>query len=453
MTRRHLAVLLISASFYGCVELLGPRAYPFSLNVIPVFEPEAAIVGNADSLRILAGRDSSGTFKTLKDTTLVIDPVTGEVGATITVVVLEDPSEVIVTLQAIRSSDGAVLYGGTDTIVVSSSNQESTLDSIQISYLGPAASLVTIAPRDTLVGTGAVFNMRATVLDLAGLPIVDPVITFNLYNQSDTAFISLGRLTGSVEVLTNNVGEVPVFVRTGDGKTDSTNIVLVGDAPSGIQVTPGYANLLVGATANLTATLFDGNGNPTTGTPTWTSRSTGVATVDANGVVTGVAAGTAVIVAQAAPVADSVTVTVGIPGQVIATTSVGGRTFGSGTVGVDVVVDVAVDMALAGSELLGSYNATLTWDPAVLTFAAVEVGDFALPEINTADVATGSLRFAQINANGLGGSVVIVRVRFAAAATGSTVPAAAFAEMSAAQTFTNLLPKVTVTNATVRINP
>jgi hypothetical protein len=101
--------------------------------------------------------------------------------------------------------------------------------------------------------------------------------------------------------------------------------------------------------------------------------------------------------------------------------------------------------------LLGSYNATLTWDPGTLSFIDVLPGDFPQPEVNTMNVSSGELRFAQANANVTIGSTVLARVRFLAQATGTTQPALSISELSAAITFTNLVDRVTVTNGTVTI--
>ncbi|HEX4936502.1 MAG TPA: Ig-like domain-containing protein [Gemmatimonadaceae bacterium] len=67
----------------------------------------------------------------------------------------------------------------------------------------------------------------------------------------------------------------------------------------------------VGATIQLTATPKDGKGNPLTGRPvTWVSGTPGVATVDNNGVLTGVTPGAATITATAEKASGTATITV-----------------------------------------------------------------------------------------------------------------------------------------------
>ncbi|WP_425359332.1 Ig-like domain-containing protein [Escherichia coli] len=75
-------------------------------------------------------------------------------------------------------------------------------------------------------------------------------------------------------------------------------------------VTPEAASVDVGDITSLTATLVPAGA---TDTVNWESSDPVVATVNASGVVTGVAAGTATITAKARTFADTTTVTVTEP--------------------------------------------------------------------------------------------------------------------------------------------
>jgi len=81
-----------------------------------------------------------------------------------------------------------------------------------------------------------------------------------------------------------------------------------------IAITPGFVAARPGDNVTLTVTGRNATGGTTpTGALTFTSRTTGVATVNSSGQVTAVAAGTAVIVAQATAnpaIADSILVAV-----------------------------------------------------------------------------------------------------------------------------------------------
>ena len=79
-------------------------------------------------------------------------------------------------------------------------------------------------------------------------------------------------------------------------------------AVTGISLDPTSASVVVGGTVNLTATVTPANADDKT--VSWTSSNNSVATVDANGVVTGVATGTATITATAGGKSATATVTV-----------------------------------------------------------------------------------------------------------------------------------------------
>src|SRR2546428_833877 len=70
-----------------------------------------------------------------------------------------------------------------------------------------------------------------------------------------------------------------------------------------VAITPKSATLAGGGTVRLSATIRDANGTPLTGHAiTWTSDNPAVATVDATGLVTGVAVGLSLVQVIACPV-------------------------------------------------------------------------------------------------------------------------------------------------------
>lgn len=123
-----------------------------------------------------------------------------------------------------------------------------------------------------------------------------------------------------------------------------------------------------------------------------------------------------------------------------------------------VTVPIAVDMSASGGQLLGSYTARLTWNPSVLyldTYTccgqtdSTMQGNFPAPAINTDSAyGFGILKFSAVSPTGVGGLVTIAQLRFTNYDTIPTPLQLSFSEMSAAGTFTNLLPILTVQNAT-----
>ena len=189
-------------------------------------------------------------------------------------------------------------------------------------------------------------------------------------------------------------------------------------------VTPGYGALRTpgpGNTVQLSDTVKDASGNVLSPTVTWTSRSPAVATVSTSGLVTAQGAGSAVIVAQAGSVADSMIVAVGnagsAPGDMLFATVTNGRAFGVRPLGQAVAIDVRVDQ-LATADSLGSYNARFSWNPAILRFDSTSAGTYAAPTVNDSS-SIGVLRFAGIDAISKSGPLVLTRLWFTALATGN----------------------------------
>jgi len=440
----------------ACGDLFGPPLKHAVLSLAPAFGSAALQQSGVDRLRVRVYRDSSDSFETTPkiDSTLAItgDSVVG----TFSLPIATSPTRVLILLDAIRSSDNAVLFSSVDTADIQEQGSGASEPIIpkHMTYVGPPAVSIAIAPRDTAVEGGSSFRYRATALDAAGGAVP---VRFGLVNRADSMSIRVDRLTGEATTTAGAEATVSVFARTVDSLLADTTRVLIGAVPVGVAISPGYENVGVGGTSQLAGAVVDAFGNPITIFPVnWTSRATGIATVNSSGLVTGVAAGSAVIVADAPDFSgptftDSALVTVPVNGNVVVSTTSNTRAFRTAVVGDTVMVDVAVDMRFSGGELLGSYNATLDWDPAVLSFIDVLPGAFPAPEVNAATCPTGNLCFAQANANGTSGYVIVARVRFEALASGATSPTVSISEMSAAVTFTNLMGVLTVTNGFVTI--
>src|SRR3989449_10017775 len=94
-------------------------------------------------------------------------------------------------------------------------------------------------------------------------------------------------------------GQYKVHARaTGGGASDSATVTVTPVPVAPVVVTPSTASVSVGQTTQLTATPLDSTGAPLTGRAvSWASDNAGVATVSGSGLVSGVAAGSAIITA------------------------------------------------------------------------------------------------------------------------------------------------------------
>ncbi len=457
------AVSLIGLA--ACAELSSPRVRTVSLTIVPVFaaaDPYAAAATTADSLRIIVLRDSAGVFQdTAATATAAIDSV-GEVNTTINVLLLQSPSRFRIVLQAIRSSDGLIVFAGEDTVVVTaqSSSGEGQQVEIPIVYTGPKAKSIVLAPKDTSVTSLVSFLFRVTPYDsLGGIVDPPPVINFFLVNPADSTKLQVGKFTGLATAVTTATDSVRVYAETADGQAADTTRVYLGSVPAALRVTPGYANLGIGDTLTFTGRVVDAGGNPApSASVTWVSRDTSVASINASGKVTGIAVGTAVLVASGSGFSDSALVTVVTATHAVVSTTSSGSAFRAARVGDTVVVDLTADLRFTPSERLGSYQAAMDWNALVLQYLDVQTTSFAAPTVNPGTAnCTHQLCLAAADAQNAAVSVIVARVRFRALAAGTTSPVLSISEMSSnvPPTFTNLFAanRVTVTNGSVTVRP
>src|SRR6266699_379632 len=153
----------------------------------------------------------------------------------------------------------------------------------------PVAS-VSVSPTAATVGVGATQQITATLHDALGNVLTGRVITWST-DAAGVATVDANGLVTAVAAGTANV------TATSEGKS-ATAAVTVTIPVASLTVSPTAATIVVGGTQQLTATPLDANGNPLSGrTITWSSDAPSVATVNANGLVPGVAVGSANITA------------------------------------------------------------------------------------------------------------------------------------------------------------
>lgn len=439
----------------GCVETGGPQLLTTSVSILPDFGAYAAFTTNADRLVIVIERgDSTSGFDTLVRDTVDIDPASGEATAEFTLTLLSSPEAFRITLQAIRASTGAVVFQGVTIAQVSNSGGTANVVTVPVVYVGVLPATVTISPNDTSLTDGSSYSLVATARDAQGAVLADVPITFEFVDAADSNVIELGRLTGSVTIPAGTPNqEIFMYARTPNERRDTTRL-FVGATPAGVDVAPGFGNVAVGGTLQLTGTVVDGGGSPIaySGGFTFASRDPSVATVNGNGLVTGTAAGSAVIVVDALGFTDSMAVNVVTSGTVPVSAMGAGNAFAEVANGSTITVDIVVDMAFTSGEALGSYNATYTWDPAEFQFVGITGADMPNPVVNTNNTGAGEVRFANADAGGqLTGQVTIAQIQLRALTTGTFQPVLAITELSAAVTFTDLLSNVTVVQGDITV--
>ncbi|HEU6452927.1 MAG TPA: Ig-like domain-containing protein [Gemmatimonadaceae bacterium] len=174
------------------------------------------------------------------------------------------------------------------TIIEATSEGVTGVTLVQVAAI-PVSSVVVTPDTATLV-VGASKQLTAKTYDAGGTELSGRTITWSSSNE-DVASVS-----SSGKVLAVAPGSATITA-TSEGKSDKATITVVAPVSS-VVVSPDSISVIVGKTSTLTATVKDASGNTLTGRDvTWKSDNTGVATVDANGVVTGVSAGTTTVTA------------------------------------------------------------------------------------------------------------------------------------------------------------
>ena len=159
----------------------------------------------------------------------------------------------------------------------------------------PPAPVATVqfvgtAPGPLVVGSTA--QLQARTLDAAGAVLGGRPVTW----VSATPTVATVSGTGLVTAVAP--GETQITA-TSEGRSAQIGITVIPPPVASVEVTPADLELEAGETATLTAVLRDAAGNELTGREiTWASSATQVATVDAEGVLTAVAPGAAIITAS-----------------------------------------------------------------------------------------------------------------------------------------------------------
>jgi YVTN family beta-propeller protein len=146
---------------------------------------------------------------------------------------------------------------------------------------------VTVTPGTaTLVSLGETVQMTANPLDANNITVTGVTITWTSSNTAAATVSSTGLVTAVADG-----GPVTITASVG-GKAGTANVT-VAQAVASVGVTPATGTLVsLGETSQLTAAPVDANGHPLVGqSVVWSSSNTGIATVDAGGLVTAVANG------------------------------------------------------------------------------------------------------------------------------------------------------------------
>ena len=190
---------------------------------------------------------------------------------------------------------------GTATITATSEGKSGT-STITVTKI-PVGS-VTVAPPTKAMLVTQTFGLTPTVKDSVGTTVTDRVVTWGSNNTAVATVSAAG-------VVTAVAPGTATITATSETKSGTSTITVSLVPVSTVAVTPPAAGVRITGTAQLIATTKDSIGGVLTGrTVTWGSSDPTVATVNANGLVTGVALGTATITATSEGKNGTSTITV-----------------------------------------------------------------------------------------------------------------------------------------------
>jgi uncharacterized protein YjdB len=191
------------------------------------------------------------------------------------------------------SSSGLVtaVAGGSATVTASSEGQ---MASAAITVSPPAVASVSVSPATASLLVGATVQLSATTRDANNNVLTGRAVTWSSSNTGISTVSASGLVTAVA-------AGTATITATSETKTGTSAITVSAPASvpvASVTVSPSTASLLVGSTAQLSATTRDANNNILTGRiVTWSSSNTGISTVSTSGLVTAVAPGTATITA------------------------------------------------------------------------------------------------------------------------------------------------------------
>src|SRR5439155_12692455 len=174
--------LAVASGMVACAEWAGSELGGPTLSIVPLIGigSGTVLLDDLDQLHVVViPISSAGVPGAVADTTAPVDAA-GNATLTVPIVVMGRAQPFEVTLQGIRSRDGAVLYVGIDTVVVSAAGTTPPV-TVRVRYVGPcqvgSGCVVTVAPQDTTLATGGSLVVRVSV-DSALIPVSGVPVTF-----------------------------------------------------------------------------------------------------------------------------------------------------------------------------------------------------------------------------------------------------------------------------------
>jgi uncharacterized protein YjdB len=262
----------------------------------------------------------------------------------------------------------------------------------------PVVSAVALTPPTATVESGRTVVLVARATDEAGAAVTSRPVAWSSNNTA------VATVSGTGVVTARDAGEARIAASV-DGQSAVANITVTAREVASVQVTPVVLSVRVQRSAPLSARALDADGGELANRPiSWSSADPGIATVNAQGVVTAVTVGVTTVTATSAGRSGTAAITV--TPEPVATVS----------------LDPTLDTLAVGTEVALTATAR-DEDGAVLTGRTVawSVSDADVALVSSNGVVTarapGEVTVVAVSEGRVGQATIVVLQRLANAIT------------------------------------
>ena len=215
------------------------------------------------------------------------------------------------SVATVDATGGVKAVGLGNAMIKGSSQGKSASSALSVSAPAPVpVASVSVSPATSSLLVGATVQLSAVTRDANNNVLTGRVVAWSSAN----AGIALVNSNGLVSAVSAGTTQITA---SSEGNSSSATISVSAPASvpvASVSVSPATSSLLVGATVQLSAVTRDANNNVLTGrVVAWSSGNAGIASVNPNGLVSAVSAGTTQITASSEGKSGSGTITVTVP--------------------------------------------------------------------------------------------------------------------------------------------
>src|SRR5665213_1128105 len=293
------------------------------------------------------------------------------------------------TIATVSTHGLATAIAPGSTTISATAEDKSGTATITVSNV-PVAS-ITVTPTSASLLVGGTATLTAVTKDAGGNVLAGRTVTWT----SSVPSIASVSATGASAIVTGVAAGNATITATSEGQSVGTPVTVALAPVATVTLTPNSASLVVGHTVTIVAVLKDANGTALSGRPiAWSSNTPGVATVDANGVVTAVTAGTATISATSEGKTATAAITVSlIPVAFVISTPTSANLYVGATLAMSAVTTDANNNVLGGRVVTWSTSApsVAMVDPTSGLVTAVGAGNATITATSEGKTGAASL--------------------------------------------------------------